>query len=835
MDCKPHCFLRALVLLSVAAQVAACKGSGHALGVHKRLDSGAVDLARAQDDANAQGETAARSDGPTIDADAGRDTIPFGSDDTATDGAAPDLAAIDGANMGEDSALDADDVGKDGLGNRDAADAAVDSAAMDTGLDGGQALVCTASRALGALPLVDLVTVSPTALAAGDIDGDGKLDLVTAGSNAVKVVFGAGDGTFGTQVDHTVRNAFGIALGDLNRDGLLDVVVANNDDTVTVLLGQGAGKLAPGVVYPVGAAPTSGAVAIALGDLNDDGRLDVVTAFSQTSKVGVLLGTGDGKLGASVEYLTGAEPHALVLGDLNGDGKLDVLTANQIHNVSVLLGSGDGKLGARTDYAVEETTTEYGPRDLAVGDMNGDKKLDVVVAAKRCFLLLGHGDGTLAAANDCPMSQPFSAVAVADFNRDGKLDIAASNGSDSFYSTVGVTLGNGDGSFAAVADYQTDQSPALMAVADLNGDGVADIATANTTNLTLSVLLGKGDGTFPSQAPPRYPVNPAGLRSIAAGDFNGDGRPDLVSLTNDASGAGLLLATGGGTYAAAVDCPMASPPDALAVGDLNGDGRSDLVTLSSSTGSASVLLGKGNGAFEAGVDYPTGPTPLSLAIGDLSGDGKPDVVVAGKSPSTVSVFLGTGNGKLAAKVDYPAGEDPWSVALGDLNGDQKLDVVTANASSNTVSVLLGTGSGKLAAKKDYATGASPGWVALGDVNGDGKLDVVTANMDSYTLSVLLGKGDGTLADKVDYPTDDMPDSLVLGDLNGDGKVDAVASARRTVIVLLGKGDGTFARESHYAVGDGAPLLLDVDGDHKQDLVTAGGYYGDVSVMLNRCP
>jgi PKD repeat protein len=479
--------------------------------------------------------------------------------------------------------------------------------------------------------------------------------------------------------------------------------------------------------------------------VSGDGKPDLVTANQGTGDandylrgVSVLLGNGDGTFGAKVDYGTGSQPLSVAIADVSGDGKPDLVTANQgtgyasdyLSGVSVLLGNGNGTFAAKADYG-----TGGGSASVAVGDVSGDGKPDLAVAAGNgVSILLGNGNGTFGAAGvDFGTGSSPISVAIGDVSGDGRPDLAVAN---NFSSTVSVLLGNGDGTFRAKVDYGTGNSPRSVAMGDVNGDGKPDLAVANDGSNTVSVLLGNGDGTFRSKVDYGTGSQPY---SVAMGDANGDGKPDLVAANISSSTVSVLLGNGDGTFGAKVDYVTGSQPISLAVGDVSGGGALDLVTANYGSNNVSVLLGNGDGTFGAKVDYGTEVSPYSVAIGDVSGDGKPDLAVANLGRSTVSIFLGNGAGTFRAKVDYGTGDYPGSVAMGDVNGDGKLDLVTANVSSS-LSVLLGNGDGTFAAKLGYGTRLKPGFVAMGDVNGDGAPDLVTANNGSNTVSVLLNIG-----------------------------------------------------------------------------------------------
>jgi len=265
---------------------------------------------------------------------------------------------------------------------------------------------------------------------------------------------------------------------------------------------------------------------------------------------------------------------------------------------------------------------------------------------------------------------------------------------------------------------------------------------------------------------------------------------------------GPATATDGPLFAApflSFDTGSGTFPHSIAIGDLNGDGKPDLVAADDFISAVSVLLGNGDGTFGPNRYYETGHQPRSASIGDVNGDGKLDIVTASQGAEAVSVLLGNGDGTFGPKNDYAAGGSPQWVAIGDLNGDGKPDLATANGNTfpGTVSVLLGSGDGSFGPKSDFVTGYSAWFVAIGDLNADGKPDLATANYYVNTVSVLLGNGDGSFGPNSDYGTGDAPSCVAIGDLNGDGKPDlAVASYNSSAVsVLSGTGTGPSERRT----------------------------------------
>jgi hypothetical protein len=349
------------------------------------------------------------------------------------------------------------------------------------------------------------------------------------------------------------------------------------------------------------------------------------------------------------------------------------------------------------------------------------------------------------------------------------------------------------GFFGKAKSFATELRAYSMAVGDLNGDGNPDLAVAN---VGVAVLLGNGNGGF---GKPRLigPGTPSS--AVAIGDLNGDGNPDLA-VTQPGSpaefgsgGVSVLLGNGNGGFGK----PQLFDAGALfaraiGIGDFNGDGKPDLVFIRGSAfgkpEAVSVLLGNGDGSFGPATEYSAGFEALSLAIGDLNGDGKPDLAI--DSPEYtgggVHVLLGNGDGSFGRENSYGIGGDALSVAIGKLNGDRKPDLAVANFSSNAVSVLLGNGDGSFGPAQNFAAGDGPNWVAIGKLNGDAYPDLALTNQGAGSVSVLLGNGAGSFGRPKDFAVGAEPGSIAIGDLNGDPRPDLVVGkgAQRSVSVLL---------------------------------------------------
>jgi FG-GAP-like repeat/Abnormal spindle-like microcephaly-assoc'd, ASPM-SPD-2-Hydin len=339
------------------------------------------------------------------------------------------------------------------------------------------------------------------------------------------------------------------------------------------------------------------------------------------------------------------------------------------------------------------------------------------------------------------VSSPPTFIALGDFNGDGKLDAATANaGGDS----VSILLGNDDGTFQTPLTFAAGTNPLTVLIGDFNGDGKLDLAVNDFRGGTVSVLLGNGDGTFQS---PKSSAGGTGPLYMVVGDFNGDGKLDVAVAGVSDGRISMLLGNGDGTFQSPVIYGTPVFASGMAAADVDGDGKLDLVVTSGAS-TLYIVLGNGDGTFRTPLQSTAGTSPAGLTVADFNGDGKPDLAIANFSnsgPGSISLLMGNGDGTFRSEVQYAVGKGQGWIAAGDINGDGKLDLVASgSAYSTTVSVLLGNGDGTFQPYGDYSAGQSDA-VALGDLNGDGKLDVVVPNSNASEVEALLQTGTVTLS------------------------------------------------------------------------------------------
>lgn len=463
----------------------------------------------------------------------------------------------------------------------------------------------------------------PVAVALADLNFDGKADLVVvnAAESDLSVFLGRGDGTF---LAATTEYAVGgtpstrPVLADFNGDGDVDVVLSDNQSSVVLALGSGDGTFRAvqdaNIVVPPGSNNLGGAISIAAADFNGDGVSDFVVGQSSTSPgLGILVfltNTG-GNLKPGVVYAAGDALSYVATGDLNRDGKGDIVASNwATATVEVLLGNGDGTFGAPTSIALPGIAN-----GLVIADLNGDGWPDVALIGQDAsvYILLNDGTGALTLAGTYPISGSGYKLVAADINNDGKIDLGIAMTSTS---SIAILLGNGNGTFSSAPDYDTTlPSPYGIGVGDLNKDGFQDLVVTSPATGWIAIALGRGDGSF--NAPITYAATSSESQlspvpgEVVMSDINGDGNLDIVFPNSGYGTIAVLLGDGSGTaFYGPYESAAGGGAFALAVADLNKDGLPDVVTADSFFSGVSVL--RNTSGSQPTPDFTLTANPVNL-------------------------------------------------------------------------------------------------------------------------------------------------------------------------------------------------------------------------------
>ena len=688
-------------------------------------------------------------------------------------------------------------------------------------------------------------------LASGDVNGDGYADVVAVDANTSTLAsyLGNGTGMLQTPMVQTVslQQPTGVALADLNGDGVLDLLVADTGgNAIVAMLGQGDGSFASARQVATVTAP----VKVVAADLNGDGRADLV-ASSNANAVVVALGAGDGNFAAATSQTLAGPGAGVVVGDFDADGKQDVAVATKNVGLSLLYGTGGGNLAA-----VVQLTGATTPLGLATANFNPDAYTDFAAADGsngRLAVWRSSAARTYVRTLVTGLTAP-GAVLAADFDGDGNVDVAALDGQTARYGRVSLFLGDGNGTFVANANYPAlsygsvpnqGSYPTLLPC-DLNGDGLGDMVVASTGHLVTFLQTSKRTFLAASAVANSAPM-------ALAADLNLDGAPDLVS-TNGSGPTGnitISLNDGNGAFPSGQTLTGffgtgASRPSVVA-GDWSGDGLPDLLAYDQTNGVVALFANVGGGNLVFSRTFATCSKPSSGGLVDLNADGLLDLAFGCGSGYGLAVHRNAGNGNFLPANQALAGVSRSVVAFGDLNGDGIVDVVGSNVATNPE-----TGSGIVAFSDGlgafpnvvHLDGPTTGALAIADVNEDGLPDVLATEQMGSNVLLFANLGNANFASAAFVAT--APNvqlaALALGDLRNSGHLDLVAGASALpeafsggVWTWPGRGDGTFGAERVYEnsyAGTSVLAVADVNRDGLQDVVLGTTRATNSAVLFN---
>ena len=683
------------------------------------------------------------------------------------------------------------------------------------------------------------------AIVAADFNRDGWPDVASAAidTGAVSVLLSAhGQGLLPAISVPVGSGPFEMTTGDFNRDGIPDLAVANADShSISILIGRGDGRFTRS---DLSIGTHRGPRGITTGDLNGDGRLDLVMSAYDSASLAIFFGNGAGAFPTRVDLGGAAHPQGVATGDFNRDGRRDIAV---VHVGSPGLVVWYGGTGSFTPVAIPGASAL---NVVAVADLNADGWLDIAAAATGgggVAIYLG-GSAGVTFKRSYPVDPDPRGIAIADVTGDGVADVVAASRASS---SVSVLPGDPahSGAFLPRLTFATGLGGRAVAVADFNVDGRLDLATGNQYASAVSVLsnatpLLRAAYTFGrSTLPSGVPLEPALSQGLRAADFNRDRRLDFAQRVADSDNVAAVL-TGGGT----VVLSGPSPYSGHLVEDLNGDGNADVLIYGADwagTGTGlAVYLGDGRGSFRTAPATATDGLVLTRCVaGDMDRDGRIDLVCGGsdlrvpnQGGNVLMVMRGNGNGTFTAGAAVQSEQSPEQLA--DVNRDGRLDVVFGCAQ-----LWLGDGAGGFSAPVVVSDSNYYSYGRAADMNHDGYVDLVCS--DGNTGLALVPGGAAGFGAVTEIYGQGLEEStgFAIADVNVDGHPDIVlnflgdsADAAGVITLVTGRGDGTFGSEP-FAMAGGQVLIADVMGDGVAapdglpDIVVARGR--DISVLSNR--
>lgn len=709
----------------------------------------------------------------------------------------------------------------------------------------------------------------PISIGIDDLDNDKQSDLIVAnpGNEEIELLFHYDNGIFlNRSLLFTGRgsNPTSLTTADFNRDGLLDIAVVDTwHHNMKVYLGLGNRCFAREHVYSIGAgsAPNS----IVAGDVNEDGRMDIVIANEETDHVAVFLAFDyisftDYSIKIAGEDLS---PRYLVTADFNRDHRLDIAVTNtDRHYVSIYLGRGNGTFFEHTRLS---TGGSLQPKSLSVGDLNHDDCLDIVVAnIDNIDVFLGHGNGQfqwLISYRSENRASPLS-LALADLDKDNQLDIVVTLDTGDDTGGIWIFWGYSDGSFYKEVVYSVLDPASLrwIAVDDLNKDTNLDIVVVNTYAHHVFILFGYGNGTFGnvttlSTGEDSNPV------CVTFGDLNRDQSIDIVVSNRKFPIVSLFFGYGNGTFSARKSFEIRQSAyfwpttyfRPIVVADMNNDTILDILVAAAADDdegdiSVAIYYGLGDGNFTLYTTHPTGfASELTMmVVGDFNNDSKVDLAITDWDENNVGVFIQTSIEPFGPSARFFTGNQshPNSVVLGDFNNDDHLDIAVANSASNTFGILLGYGDGKFADQLPHFTGVNslPSAIATDHFNDDAYLDIVVVNTATDCICIFLGQGNGSFIQMTNYSTGvrSIPVAIVVKDMNRDGHADLVVANRGSneVLIFTGIENGIFDQPKRYSIDFNARpeavAIGDIDNDGMLDIAVVNDGAGYVEIFLQTC-
>lgn len=694
----------------------------------------------------------------------------------------------------------------------------------------------------------------PTAIALAEFNGATGIDMLVADTGSNLLCFqGFPDGPpWVRQGDSIIvgDTPVAIATHDFNDDGLMDVAVLHEGNgtigAVWILYATGSCSFAA-PPFPRDATVETGAGsnAIVIGDFDGDGNPDFAVTNGIGNDLSIILGDDEGSYTEvqRISVAAGAaqlvEPVGIKAGRFNGDDIEDLVVVNRnADQIALLIGRADGTFAAPRFFPSGSSGSS--PTSIAVGDVDVDGNLDVVVANNRssdASLLRGDGQGNLAAPRVFMADQEPLAVGVALLDSDDRPDIIVSNRGNQG-PTAAVLAGIERDTMRAIENVPTDPSPSDFAIGDVDNDGFADLVAAHGNGL-LRLVRSVPSGGFAALSNGEIQVG-GDISAVLAEDFDGDLLTDLVVARKDNGMIGLLRGRPGRAFTAEETWAVGSGLSALVAGDWNEDGFTDVAAirqLGDSPGQVEFLFG-GHGGFTVQPGMQVGITPIDIATGDFDNDGHADLMIANNVSQDVAVLLGAGNGTFTLRAEVAVGGAARSLSVADFDGDDCEDFVVALSMNGAVVPYFGRCNGTFDRGPQALSGAlSPAGVIAQDFSGDGIPDVAFADEVDNMVHVFIKRaGDRFFLQRSNdrYVVSRRPVRMSSGDFDGDGRYEAAALnsfvAGSISVMSNVTGNGGMRGDAN---GDGARSAADLigvlrevaDGDGRRADLSGGGYVG----------
>ncbi len=576
-----------------------------------------------------------------------------------------------------------------------------------------------------------------------------------------------GDFVFSYQYSGT-RQVKWVAAGALDQDGQPHVAFGSRSESrVSVMRTDGHGGF--GEPHDV-AIPTPPRV-IKIRPLGKRGGAALFVAHDD----GLAVITADGRGGFHPQGVAAPRFAAdFEVADLNGDGQADLLVVAEDENqLAMFEGIGGGVFRPAGRLA-----TQPRPRRVCVADANRDSRPDLfVVGANGLVLWQRDRLGGFSSPKRLLSATSLSGLALGDVTGDGLLDVAVV---DRSRGTVSFLVGTANGKFALADSYVVHSGPEAVLLADLSGNGRLDAVVLNQLGNSVTVLRNLGGGTFDSSHGILSEVGD--LAAVTVADFDRDSHLDLAVTSGESGRLGVFLGDGGGRFAALPTQPIGGQPRDLVAGSFDADDAPDLAIVKFSAGEVAILSGDGRGGFAAPILIPVGLGPTAIASGSFGGTGRADLAVANLLSDSVSVLYGTGSG-FAHATNFPVDGRPSFLMVADADDDGHQDLIVGNDFRESVDILHGTGR-RLSAPQTTTLGSTARPSLAEDFDGDGLADLVIINEGDGTIDILPGTGPGIFGARRTFPVGRDPQAAASGDFDDDGRPDLAVIHRATGVIAV---------------------------------------------------